>query len=201
MSGDPYLYPGTSTLRNKLDLRDPDELDFFEREFAMQRAAEGVPTGDFDLDHLRAIHRHLFQDVYDWAGEIRTVEIAKGGSQFQLRKYIETGMAHVHRRLVTRSYLRGLTPDEFAAATGEIIGDVNYVHPFREGNGRTQLLYLDLLAIHAGHPIDITRFDRSRWMAASQSAHRGDYGPMARCIGGALVRKRSRERPGRSRER
>ena len=201
MSDDPYLYPGTEILRNKLDIRDADLLDRVERRLAVARIALGVPTGDFDLDHLRAIHRHLFQDVYDWAGEIRTVEIAKGGSQFQFRQYIATGMVDVHRRLVTRDFLRGLSPDEFAAAAGEIIGDVNYVHPFREGNGRTQLLYLDLLAIHAGHPIDITRFDRSRWMAASQSAHRGDYGPMARCIGGALVRKRSRERPGRSRER
>jgi cell filamentation protein len=54
-----------------------------ERRLVVQRSREGAPTGDFDLRHLRAIHRHLFQDVYDWAGEIRTVEIAKGGSQFR----------------------------------------------------------------------------------------------------------------------
>ncbi len=59
------------------------------------RIAEGVPKGSFDLAHLRAIHRHLFQDVYDWAGELRTVEIFKGGNQFQFRQYIPTGMADV----------------------------------------------------------------------------------------------------------
>lgn len=175
MSDDPYLYPGTGVLRNKLDIRDGGQLDRVERRLATARLAEGVPRGDFDLDHLRAIHRHLFQDVYDWAGEIRTVEIAKGGSQFQFRQYIETGMADVHRRLVARDFLRGLSAASFAEEAGTIIGDVNYVHPFREGNGRTQLLYLEQLAERAGHRLDLTRLDRSRWMEASRRAHVGDY--------------------------
>jgi len=63
------------------------------------RIAQGAPLGTFDLAHLRAIHRHLFQDIYDWAGELRTVEIYKGGSQFQFRRYIPTGMTDMHRRL------------------------------------------------------------------------------------------------------
>jgi cell filamentation protein len=95
-----YIDPGTTTLRNKLGIIDPDELDAFERRMVAARAAEGVPIGDFDLTHLRAIHRHLFQDVYDWAGELRTVEIFKGGHQFMFRQYIQNGMADVHRRIV-----------------------------------------------------------------------------------------------------
>ena len=71
MTGDdPYLYPGTPVLRNKLGLTDPDQFDQMERRLVTQRIAEGVPTGVFDLAHLRAIHHHLFQDVYDWAGEL-----------------------------------------------------------------------------------------------------------------------------------
>ncbi len=142
MSDDPYVYAGTTVLKNRLDITDADELDLMERRLVRVRLEEGVPGGEFDLAHLRAIHRHLFQDMYDWAGEIRTVEIAKGGHQFQFRQYIATGMRDVHRRLEERDFLRGLRRRDFAAAAGPIIGDVNYVHPFREGNGRTQLLYL-----------------------------------------------------------
>jgi cell filamentation protein len=118
-------------LRNLLDIRDAADLDRVERELVVQRVREGVPGGDFDLAHLRAIHRHLFQDVYEWAGQVRTVEISKGGSQFQFRQYIETGMADIHGGLQKRGFLRGLGADGFALAAGEIIGDVNYVHPFR----------------------------------------------------------------------
>ena len=142
MSDDPYVYPGTTVLINCLGIRDPDELERVERRLVVQRAEESVPTGDFDLPHLRAIHRHLFQDVYDWAGALRTLEIRKDDQQFQFQRFIATGMADVHRRLVEQDDLRGLTAAGFAAAAGEIMGDVNYVHPFRDGNGRVQTLYL-----------------------------------------------------------
>jgi cell filamentation protein len=177
--GDPYLYPGTDVLRNKPGIRDAALLERIERDVVAERARQGVPAGDFDLMHLRAIHRQLFQDVYSWAGEIRTVEISKDGHQFQFRRYIETGMADVHRRLVAADFLTGLDLPQFAERAGEIIGDINYVHPFREGNGRTQMQYLRLLADWAGHPIDLTRLDRDAWMAASRAAHRGDYAAMA----------------------
>jgi cell filamentation protein len=176
---DPYCYPGSSVLRNRLGLTNPDQLNRVERRLVAQRIAEGAPTGAFDLAHLRAIHRHLFQDVYDWAGEVRTVEIAKGGHQFQFRQFIETGMADVHRRLETADFLRGMTPGAFADAVGPILGDVNYVHPFRDGNGRAQLQYLEQLAEQAGHPIDLTRIDPVGWLEASRLSHGGDYGPMA----------------------
>jgi cell filamentation protein len=136
---DGYTYPGFSVLRNKLGIIQAAWLEAVERRLVVQRATEGIPRGRFGPAHLRAIHRHLFQDLYDWAGEVRTVEIAKGGHQFQFRRYIETGMADVHRRLVAQNFLRGLDPDACAVAAGEIVGDVDYVRPFREGNGRTQL--------------------------------------------------------------
>jgi cell filamentation protein len=187
---DPYRYPGSSVLRNKLGITDPDLFERIERRLVVQRAAEGVPAGKFDLAHLRKIHRHLFQDLFDWAGELRTVEIAKGGSQFQLRRFIETGMADVHRRLVAQGFLRGLDDAAFALAAAAILGDVNYVHPFREGNGRTQLLYFEQLAEKAGHPIDLRRLERDRWIKASRTAHQGDYRPMAEAIQEALVVRR-----------
>lgn len=100
-----------------------------------QRINDGTPQGNFDLDYPRAIHRHLFQDIYDCAGKLRTVEIFKDGYQF--RRCIEMGMSDVHRRLAKADFLKGLSRKDFALAAGNIIGDVDYVHPFREGNGRT----------------------------------------------------------------
>lgn len=154
---------------------------------AAQRIAEGIPFGKFDFAHLRAIHRHLFQDIYDWAGEIRTVEISKGAQQFQFRQYIPTGMADVHRRLVRSRFLASLSPSDFARQVAVIIGDVNYIHPFREGNGRTQLQYLKLLAARAGHPIDLARLNTTRWIEASQVSHAADYSLMAQLIAEAVV--------------
>ena len=103
---DPYLYPDAPVLRNKLNIKDHDALDAAERELVAFRIRQGAPPGNFDLAHLQRIHRHFFQDVYDWAGEIRTVEITKGGNTFQFREFIPTGMADVHRRLVKANFLR-----------------------------------------------------------------------------------------------
>jgi len=175
---DPYVYPGMQVLRNRLGITDAKALDQIERRLVTQRTVEGLPTGHFDLSHLRAIHRHLFQDIYEWAGGIRTVEISKGNSQFQFRRFIETGMADVHRRIEGADYLRNLSWTDFADRAGPIIGDVNYVHPFREGNGRTQLQYLKQLAAQAGHRIELGRLDPAGWLKASQAAQLGNYDPM-----------------------
>jgi cell filamentation protein len=187
MTDDRYVYPGTTILRNKFGIHDADRLDYVERRLATERATQGVPNGNFDLKHLKAIHRHLFQDIYDWAGQLRTVEISKSGSQFQFLRYIETGMADVHRRLVQRNFLKALDAADFARGAGEIMGDVNYVHPFREGNGRAQMLYLGQLASQAGHKIDIERIrNLQNWVEVSRAAHRGDYAPMGMAIEAAL---------------
>ena len=187
---DPYLIPGTKVLRNRLGISDSRRLDRIERRLVTDRIAEGAPTGVFDLTHLCAIHRHLFQDVYDWAGELRTVEINKGGHQFQFRRYIQTGMHDVHRRLAQAKFLKGLGRDEFARQAGVIIGDVNYIHPFREGNGRTQAQYLKQLAVQAGHDLDLRRLDPTLWMEASKSSHGADYELMGRVIRQAIAPKR-----------
>jgi len=187
VSDDPYCYPGTSILRNLLGIRTKSELDRAERQLVQLRIEEGTPPGNFDLAHLQAIHRHLFQDIFDWAGEVRQVEISKGGSQFQARQFIPVGMADIHKRLVAANFLSGLSKERFADKAGEIIGDVNYVHPFREGNGRTQLEYLRQLADRAGHEFSAAKLDPAQWLRASLSAHRGEYKLMSAAIRNALV--------------
>jgi len=184
---DPYVYPGTAVLRNKLGTRDPIQLERVEKEFVTQRLRKGAPTGNFDLNHLQAIHKYLFQDVYEWAGEVRTVEINKDGNQFQFAEFIEIGMGNVHQRVVQANYLRGLSPSAFARDAAKIIGDVNYVHPFREGNGRTQMQYLKQLAARAEHALDLARVDPAQWIEASKEAHQVRYDDMAQAIRSSIV--------------
>ena len=169
-------------------MTDAADLDRIERLYTTNRGTEPIPRGSFDLAHLRAIHRHLCQDVYDWAGELRTVEISKGRQQFQFRKFIETGMADVHGRLVRSRFLRELAAANFAEQAAVIIGDINYIHPFREGNGRTQLQYLKQLAGQAGQRLDLTRIDGRRWIEASVSSHAAEYRLMQAVIATALER-------------
>lgn len=202
MSDTVYCYPPDHTvLKNRLDLRDAKALDRAERRLVYLRQAEDIPDGDFDLAHLCAIHRHLFQDIFDWAGQIRTVEISKNGNQFQFQRFIETGMADVYRRIQAHDYLRSLEPDDFAGLASEILGDINYVHPFREGNGRAQLHFIKQLAARAGHDLDLTKIEKDAWMEASRQAHQTNYQPLSQRLRETIRapirshrRKRSRQR-------
>src|SRR3990167_2314572 len=94
---DPYCYPGTTVLKNRLGLRMQAKLHAFEAEITAQRAAEPLPAGRLSYAHYKAIHRHLFQDVYSWAGRIRTIRSAKGANAFCYPEHID----HEMRRLFT----------------------------------------------------------------------------------------------------
>jgi cell filamentation protein len=122
MSDATYCYPPDFRVLRNFNVRDQQQLDIIERELVTQRLSETIPLGNFDLVHLRAIHRHLFQDIYVWAGEIHTVEISKDGDQFQLRRFVETGMADVHSRLTERNFSRISKPARSLARPGRSWG-------------------------------------------------------------------------------
>ena len=96
-------------------------------------------------------------------------------------------MADVHRRVVAAGYFEGTSPGAFADGAGPILGDINHVHPFREGNGRTQFQYLKRLAERAGHGMNFTRLNREAWTDASRRSNAGDHEAMTRCIRQALL--------------
>lgn len=189
-----YRYPQSNVLRNKLDIRDKVQLDKAERQLVTQRQLEELPSGKFDLDHLCKIHHHLFQDIYDWAGEPRQVDFHKGETIFLPYSRIPTAMDYVHSRLADQNHLRGQTKRDFSQESASIVGEINYIHPFREGNGRTQLLYLEQLGQQAGHNIDLSRLNKSHWMEASIDAAKDnpDYDKMRWCIDRAIVPDRDR---------
>lgn len=186
MSNDPYIYPDTGVLKNIPGLTNRDQLQRFERMATTIRAEQGAPRGQFDLPHLKAIHRHLFQDVYSWAGELRTIQLSKGGSDFLFTQFLEQGVADVNRRIVRSRFFQGSTPATFARGASVVMGDLNHCHPFREGNGRTQLQFLKQLAHTAGHKIALTRLDRDAWNAASKAANDGSYVEMEAVLMAAI---------------
>lgn len=184
-----YCYPPDFiVLKNKFEITDQGNLDKVERLYATQRIKEKCPSGDFDLDHLTAIHHHIFQDIYSWAGEVRQVEISKGESDFLPSSRIDMAMDGIHKKIIGKRYFQGSDQNAFAKLVAEIIGDINYIHPFREGNGRTQLIYLQQLGAKAGHVLALETMNRDEWIQASISAQNTDYEGMFRCILKSMVK-------------
>lgn len=179
---DPYCYSGTHVLKNRLGLRNQAALDAFEAEITAQRAAEPLPAGRLSYTHYKAIHRHLFQDVYAWASKPRTVRIAKAGNAFCYPEYIDREMRRLFAGLVAQKYLRGLSADSFAQRAAHFLTELNAIHPFREGNGRAQLTFLTLLAEQAGHPLQLERLDPDEILKAVVKSFGGNEKPVATII-------------------
>jgi cell filamentation protein len=180
---DPYLFPGTDVLRNKEDIRDARELQAFER-IATANRMETLPDDvPVTVEGYCEIHRYIFQDVYDWAGETRKVDIARSNDLFCLARYVDQELAKRFEAIRRENSLRGLTAQQFVARAAEHLAELNAIHPFREGNGRTQRAFLFILGRQAGHEIDLTRIDPQAWNDASRESFRtGDPAPMRDAI-------------------
>jgi cell filamentation protein len=145
---DPYLYPGENVLRNELDIHDNAELEAIEYQLTWARRKEleqeSLPVR-FDFDYLCHIHFVLFQDIYSWAGQPRTVAITKGSSVFYRGESFSEPADYTFSKLYKGSLLNqsNASEDQIVTDLAELLSDLNYMHPFREGNGRTQRVFLD----------------------------------------------------------
>ena len=138
---DVYCISGTSVLKNKAGITDQDLLDEFEGDFTAIRLlalTQNPVKCSFDLAHLCKIHQHLFQDVYEWAGEIRSVDIIRGDSRFCNVLRLPFYSSTVFSALAVENYLVDLEPKIFAGRLAHYLSEINAIHPFREGNGRVQ---------------------------------------------------------------
>lgn len=135
-------------------------------------------VGVLDVRQYRAVHRHLFQDVYSWAGRFRTVRISKGSSMFCYPENIPAAMDRLFRSLSDQDELRGLDLAAFARHSAHVLAELNAIHPFREGNGRCQLVFLALIGERAGHPLDLDRMDPGAMLDAMIRSFDGDETPL-----------------------
>lgn len=152
-----YCYPGTNVLINKLDLRDQQMLDQAERYHTAFRAMEMRfhPTNPtFDMGQLKHIHDHLFQDIYPFSGQIRVTNIGKNNFWFCDTTMIPRLADQVFSELKADKFLKGLTKEAFAEKSAYYYTEINYMHPFREGNGRAIREFFGQLAKSAGYELD-----------------------------------------------
>jgi len=180
LTDDPYTDPATGVPRNRLGITDPARLRQVEAGLTYAALAElavrSLPGG-YDLDHLRGFHREIFGDLYPWAGEIRTVSIARS-DPFCLPQHIESYAHEVFTSLAVEQHLRGLDRDTFVDRLTHYLAEVNALHPFREGNGRTQRAFFRQLSRQAGWPIDWSTLDKDTNDSASMASLRGDNQPL-----------------------
>lgn len=198
-------YPGTMVLINKLGIQDPDKLAEAEAVFTTQRVQtlKVLNRELFEPAVFAKIHRHLFQDLYTWAGEQRTVDIGKpGGGGFSPVKHLGVRMPETSRRFefavpmaqLYRIRDRAMVQPEaaieiLAGKLARPVGDLNYAHPFRDGNGRMTRAYIDQLAQRAGLAFRSSRLDPEAWLEASirSSREERDTEPLRKQLQQALV--------------
>ena len=182
---DVYCIPGTAVLKNKSGITNQGLLDEYEADFTAIRILELAHTpveGRFDLAHLCKIHAYLFQDVYEWAGEIRSVDVIRGGSRFCNVRQIQSYSNTVFNALAAENYLNSLEPTAFASRLAHYLSEINAIHPFREGNGRVQRIFISQLAKQAGYTLDYSTLGQEEVYPVMQASFLGNAQPLAELI-------------------
>ena len=168
-------YEGTTCLVNKLEIRDEKKLAEVEAQITFAKTVmleENPVEGNFDFEHFKRIHEFLLCDLYEWAGQVRTVDISKKRTKFLDAASIEQ-IANKCFSKIAEGYLENLPLEDFAKRIAEFYNDVNYIHPFREGNGRTQRIYFTQLIRHYGYDINFSEVDTDELMIATIQASQG----------------------------
>jgi cell filamentation protein len=182
---DPYLDPATGVLRNRLEIADEATLEQVEADIVATRSFELSQKplkGGFDLAHLQAIHRYLCGDVYEWAGQLRTMNISKGSNRFAHYAHIESAAAAIFGQLVIETHLAGLGLAAFSERAAYYLGELNALHPFREGNGRTQREFISQLAVANDLYIAWENVSQADMLAAAIQSFHGDTSKLATLI-------------------
>lgn len=176
MAEDPYVYPGTAALRNNLEIRDPQELSQAEADIvglALRTLTDEPLPGGYDLEHWQAFHHRIFGGLYPWAGELRTVQIAKPNAFYARPEHIAGYAQGIFAELAREDHLKGLDRLAFLERLTHYHAEMYAVHPFREGNTRSLRAFLSQLARQAGHQIGWERLEHERSFAANVASLNG----------------------------
>ena len=174
-----YCYPESKVLINKLDIRDNDELHQVERDLSYPKITylgTNPIKGVLDLKYLQKIHRYVFGEIYGWAGRIRGGKFfTKGDTVFCVADMIPAYAENIFGKLRSEKWLRGLGRTEFIERLAYYMGEVNALHPFREGNGRTQRVFFVELARRAKYELDYSQAEPDELLEADIAAYNKDY--------------------------
>jgi cell filamentation protein len=188
----PDCYPGTDVLINSLNLRNAEDLEEAERyinEVAATRLEFILPP--YSLATLKQVHRSLFENIYPWAGEIRTLAISKGTTRFCSPEFIEREVEREFSKMAAADWFEGYPREQLASCIAQSYGTLNVAHPFREGNGRTQRIVFEYIIFNAGYLVDWDSIERQEWIDACIHSYHGDDEPLVkifnRCIGFSLA--------------
>jgi len=153
---DPYALDN-GVLKNNFGITDSASLNEAEADIAalqIQELLQQSPPVTFEPTHLCELHKQVFGEVYPWAGQLRQVDIAKGDTQFLRHQKIASELEVLFARLAQDDFLKGKSVEDFSEAMGNFLVDLNFIHPFREGNGRVQRLLVSQIARNAGLLLD-----------------------------------------------
>lgn len=188
---DYYCYPDSSVLKNKLNIDDEKALNEAEREITAIKTLELIDKplrGELDFDYIKRLHKHLFSDIYDWAGELRKTDISKGNI-FCQHELIEINTEVLFNELKAENYLEGLDKDAIVKRLAYYLGDLNTIHPFREGNGRVQRLFIRELASRVGYLVNFDGITPEEMIQASDKTFHYDYEMMEELIARVIKSK------------
>ena len=168
-------YDGTTCLVNKLNIRDEKVLQQVESSITLVKFSYLMSNplpGSYDFEYYREIHRYLFGDLYDWAGEIRTINLSKKGTSFMKAEQIEASANACFERINSLDFSK-MSHDELIEEFADFYNTLNLIHPFREGNGRTQRLYFTQWMRHLGYDVNLSEIDKDVLMFATIYAAQG----------------------------
>lgn len=177
---DYYCYPGTAVLKNKLGITDEQRLEEAERDItgiSITYIKDTKPP--YHLEYLKGIHATLFSELYDWAGQIRNVDISKGGTKFCIASRIVPETEKLFKQLERENYLATVSDNSFVMKLAEYYAEFNMIHPFREGNGRVQRLFFEHLAVHNGYALDWSSISQDEWIQANIDGYYVNYQSLA----------------------
>lgn len=152
-----YVDPKSGVLKNLVGINDADDLLFFESVAVTKRISELYlnPIKIIGIESLFSIHKQVFQDIYAWAGKVRTVEISKDGKQFFPTSNFETGFRYINGLILDFKKIESNDKNKIAENLTEILDNINYLHPFRDGNGRAQREFIRMLALEKGIDLNL----------------------------------------------
>lgn len=183
-----YCYKGTDVLINKFNITDQESLDKAESDIThlkvMQLESNPV-KGNFDLLHLQKIHRHIFGDIYNFAGQLREENIAKGNFPFASAMYLKPNAEDLFKQLRKENFLVGKPIGEFSDRAAYFMSEINVLHPFREGNGRTQREFIRTLAAKCGYKLNWDKVPKDVLFNASVKSI-VDIKDLSKCIESAI---------------